>query len=164
MAGEAAITKVKERLLSWLQGNVTGATFELDRAYDRAYGDAELATAQVNIRCARLDFEYRNYGSQMMHTGQFMFDIVTRSMTLQTIDARQAEIAADIVARLGARTETSGTIGELLEFCDPVAMGSPDDEQNLSDHGENTLVCRMVWITPPNDFKTIVSVNGTLIP
>lgn len=164
MAGEAAITKVKERLLSWLQGNVTGAEFELDRPYDTAYGDEELATAQVNIRCSALDFSIRNYDNAMVHTGQFMFDITTRSMTLQTIDARQAEVAAGVVARLGARTEASGTIGELLEFCDPVAMGTGSDDQSLADHGEITLAYRMVWITPLNDFKTIVSVNGTLIP
>lgn len=164
MPGEAAITKVKQRLLTWLQGNVAGASFELDRPFDRAYGDDDLATAQVNIRCARTDYTIRNYDNAMLHDAQFMFDITTRSMTLQTIDERQAEVAADIVARLGARSATAGTIGEVLQFCDPLAMGGADNDMNLADHGENTLAYRIAWVTPYNDFKTIVSVTGALIP
>jgi hypothetical protein len=164
MAGEAALTKVKLRLKAWLDGGAIGATTEIDRAFDNPFGDDELDTPVVNIRCQRVDYNVRGYNGGWQHEAQMMFDIVTRSSTLSTIDDRQGLIAANIVARLAAKDATVGTIGEVLEYCDPVAMGDTSEEGNLSDHGVMTFAWRMTWLTPINDFKTIFAVNGTLIP
>ena len=165
MAGEAALTKIKLRLKSWIDGGAIGATTEIDRAFDDAFGDEELETPVVNIRCQRTDYQLQGYANAWMHEAQMMFDIVTRSSTLSTIDDRQGLIAANIVARLAARDPSqSGTIGECLIICDPVAMGDSSDEGNLSDHGVMTFAWRMVWLTPTNDFKTIIGTSGQTIP
>lgn len=165
MAGEAALTKIKLRVKSWLDGGAIGATTQIDRAFDDAFGDDELATPVVNIRCQRTDYQLQGYSNAWMHEAQFMFDIVTRSSTLSTIDDRQALIAAKIVARLAARDSSqAGTIGECLIFCDPVAMGDSNEEGNLSDHGVMTLAYRMSWLTPTNDFITITGTSGQSIP
>lgn len=161
MAGEAALTKIKLRVKSWLDGGAIGATTEIDRPFDDAFGDEELATPAVNIRCQRTNYDLNGYSNGWMHEAQFMFDIATRSATLSTIDDRQALIAANIVARLAARDPSqSGTIGECLIFCDPVAMGDSSEDGNLSDHGVMTLAYRLVWLTPTNDFITIIGTSG----
>lgn len=165
MAGEAAITKVKIALKSWLEtGAAMGATFEVDRPFDRSFGDDEMAVPIVNIRCQQTEYNIRGYNNGWQHVGDFMFDIITRSSTLQTIDDRQALIAAKIVARLAARTATVGTIGMMLETCDPIAMGDTGDDGNLSDQGVMTFQWRMTYLTPVNDFIQIFAVNGELIP
>lgn len=164
MAGEAALTKIKLRSKSWLDGGAIGATTEIDRPFDNGIGDDELETAIVNIRCQRTNYDLQGYSNAWMHEAQVMFDIITRSSTLSTIDDRQALIAAKIVARFAARDPgQSGTIGECLIFCDPVAMGDNSEEGNLSDHGVMTLAYRMVWLTPTNDFITIIGLSGQTI-
>ncbi len=158
MAGEAAITKVKNTLLTWLTGNIgSGVTITLDRAFDQPYHDEELPT--VNIRCQQTDYDVFGY-SGWLHSAAIMFDVVTRSSTTLTIDKKQAEIAADIVARIAARTSTAGTIGELLQDALPVSMGSSGADMELSDQGETTLQYRMTYLTPINDFRTIAGQNG----
>lgn len=165
MAGEAALTKVKLRVKAWLDGGAIGATTEIDRPFDRTFGDAELETPVINIRCQRTNYDVNGYNNGWMHNAEFMFDIVTRSSTLSTIDDRQGLIAANIVARLAAKDSSiAGSIGELLIFCDPIAMGDTSEEGNLADHGVMTFAWRMAWLTPINDFKSIFGVNGVLIP
>lgn len=164
MAGEAAITKVKTRLKDWLTGEI-GADVDLDRPFNSAYSDEELATPQVNIRFARVDFDLRGYNGGWLHSGSVMFDIVTRSATVQTIDERQAEVIAAIVGRMAEITgDDTGQIGELLQLHEPVAVAQPEDDINLADYGSTTLAYRLIWVTPQNDFKTIVSATGALIP
>lgn len=164
MAGEAALTKIKTRLKAWLDAGNIGATFEVDRPFDISFGDDELETPVVNIRCQRTDYQLDRYQGAWMHEAQFMLDIVTRSSTLSTIDDRQGLVAANIVARLAARNSSqSGTIGECLIFCDPVTMGDSSEEGNLADHGVMTFAWRMVWLTPINDFKTIIGLSGQTI-
>jgi hypothetical protein len=161
MAGEAALTKIKLRVKSWLDGGAIGATTVIDRAFDNAFGDEELETPVVNIRCQRTDYQLERYAGAWMHEAQFMFDIVTRSSALSTIDDRQALVAANIVARLAARDSgQSETIGECLIFCDPVAMGDSSEEGNLSDHGVMTMAYRMAWLTPTDNFITIIGTSG----
>jgi hypothetical protein len=164
MSGEAALTKIKLRTKSWLDGGAIGATTEIDRPFDRSFGDDELETPVVNIRCPRTSYELQGYENAWLHEAQVMFDIVTRSSTLSTIDDRQSLIAANIVARLAARDPSqSGTIGECLIFCDPVAMGDSSEEGNMSDHGVMTLAYRMAWMTPAKDFITINGTSGQTI-
>jgi hypothetical protein len=168
MATKSALNKVKNRLHLWLVAGITDATFELDRPFDAEYDDAELATPHVNIRCARVQYMNGPDGrgdNSWYHQGDFMFDIATRSSTLSTIDFRQSDIAADIVARMAAMTgDDVGEIGELLRDYVPVEMGQPEDNGNLVDYGVNTLAYRLIWVTPRNDFRAISSATGAIIP
>ena len=164
MAGEAAITKVKNALKVWLDGGAIGATTEIDRPFDQSHGDEDLTTPIVNIRCQQTNYNVRGYNNGWQHESIIMFDIITRSSTLLTIDDKQALIAAKIVARLAARDTSPGSIGLMLEFCDPVAMGDTGDDGNLSDQGVMTFQWRMTYLTPINDFIQIFAVTGELIP
>lgn len=161
MAGEAAVNKVMTGLQEWMGGEIgAGVRIDVNRPFDVPYQDNELPA--VNIRVEQIDFDIFNY-SGWLHTAAIMFDTVTRSSTLSTIDAEQAEIQASIVARLAARVATAGTIGELLQTCDPVSAGPPSPEDERADVGESTLAYRMTWLTPQNDFRTIAGHNG-LVP
>lgn len=159
MAGEPAIRKVLERLKAWLDGNVgSDVTVHIDRPFDVPFHDNELPC--VNIRCQRVDFNNSFNYSHTLHDAAIMMDIITRSATLQTIDQKQSEIAADIVARLSARTAAAGTIGEVLQDCLPVAMGAAGDEFDQSDQGESTFAWRMTFLTSNTNFRTIAGHNG----
>lgn len=163
MAGEAAVTKIKIALQAWLTGQI-GADVEIDRPYDRPYGDDTLDTVQVNIRIPSSQFEQDRFNSGLRHIASVMFDITTRSGAVASIDAQQAEVAANIVARLAARTPTPGTIGYLLEKAEPLGFGTEAEDPNLADHGETTFAYRITWFTPTNDIRTIFAFDGTLVP
>lgn len=167
MSGEPAIRKVLERLKVWVDGNVgAGVTVWLDRPFDEPFRDEELPC--LNLRCQRVDFQVGNYSSGMLHEAAIAFDIITRSALVQTIDQKQAEIAADLVARIGAMNAAPGGIGELLSaqnnglLCTPLSMGGQADEFDMADQGVSTFLWRFVFLTPINDFRTIIGQNGTV--
>lgn len=165
MSGEPAIRKVLERLKVWLDGNVgTGVTVWLDRPFDQPFHDEELPC--LNLRCQRTDFQVSNYSAGMLHEAGIACDIITRSAAVQSIDQKQSEIAADLVARIGAMTAAPGQIGELLSaqnnglLCTPLSMGGQSDEYDMADQGQSTFAWRFVFLTPLNDFRTIIGQNG----
>lgn len=167
MSGEPAIRKVLERTKAWLDGNVgTGITVWLDRPFDQPFHDEELPC--LNLRCQRVDMSVAGYSAGMMHEAMIAFDIITRSALVQTIDQKQAEIAADLVARIGTMNAVPGGIGELLSaqnnglLCTPLSMGGQSDEFDMSDQGTSTFIWRFVFLTPLTDFRTIVGQNGTV--
>lgn len=159
MSGEPAVRKVLLGLNSWLDGHLgSGVGLEIDRPFNLAFHDDDFPL--VNIRCPVTSYSNELTYNAWLHEGLISFDVITRSSTLSNIDADQAEIAAKMVERLGARVPTPGTIGELLTKCDPVSMGPDTDENRLVDHGESVFVWRMLWLTPINDFRTIIGANG----
>lgn len=161
MSGEAALTKVKTALEAWLAGNVgTGVNTFIDHPFDQAFRDEDYDL--INIRCPDVSFETLTYNS-WLHTGTFKLDIVCASGVGTTIEAKQQEIAAAIVARVGARVPTAGTLGELVQDCEPVSCGPDSDDSRLADEGEMTFEWRITWLTPINDFRAIVGANG-LVP
>lgn len=158
MSGESAITKIKLRSQAWLDGNVgDGMAIHIDRKADEPFREDELPC--VNLRCTEFRLIERINNADVWDAA-VMFDVLAPSSMLSTIDADQAEAMSDIIARMGARTSTAGTIGELLEFCDPITAGAQQDEMALIDLGVATLAYRMVFRTPPNDFRTIAGHNG----
>ena len=163
MAGEAAVTKIKIALAAWLTGNID-ADVEIDRPFDRPYSDSDLSNTKVNIRIPNVQFDGDRYNSGFRHTGSVMLDITTRSSATGSIDAQQAEVAANIVARIAARIPTVGTLGHLLEDAYALGFGTEAEDPNLADHGETTFAYRMMWITPRDDIRTIVAVTGALVP
>lgn len=161
MAGEPAIRKVLERLRDWLDGHLgAGVALRIDRAFDESWHDDELPA--VNLRCQSVEYSAWNYTGGWLHDAAVMFDIITRSATTQTIDDKQAQIAAAIHARLNdtARGAEPGTFGELVQDCLPVSMSHAQDELNLSDYGENTMTWRITFLTPLDSFTTIAGHNG----
>lgn len=160
MSGESAITKIKTRTQTWLAGNVGALAIHVDRKADNPFREAELPC--VNLRCPEFRIIERIYNADVWEAA-VMFDVMARSSVLSTIDADQAEAMSAIVARMGARTSAAGTIGELLEVCEPLSAGVQQDEFNLSDVGAATLAFRYVFRTPANDFRAIAGHNG-LVP
>lgn len=158
MSGESAITKIKSRTLSWLTGEVgSGVDVHMDRKASEPFREEEMPC--VNIRCQEFRIITRDYSSDTWEAA-VMFDALAPSSVLSTIDADQAEIMSAIIERLAERAATVGTIGELLQICDPLTAGAQQDELNLSDFGVATLAYRMVFLTPRDNFRTIVGHNG----
>lgn len=158
MSGESAITKIKSRCLAWLTGEIgTGIDVHMDRKAGNPFRDEDLPC--VNIRCQEFRIITRDYSADTWEAA-VMFDVLAPSSVLSTIDVDQAEIMSDIIARLAERTSAAGTIGELLEICEPLTAGAQQDELNLSDFGVATLAYRMVFRTPRDDFRTIAGHNG----
>lgn len=160
MAGEASLTKIKERMFTWLDGNIgSGVSLFLDRPFDQPFNESELNA--VNIHFRNVGFVPFGHNS-WQHIADLVFDIATESTTTSTIDEDQAQIAADIVARLSARTSAVGTIGELLQDAVPVSMTTESDDDRLADIGEASFAWRLTWLTPENDFKTVIGHNGNV--
>lgn len=158
MSGEPAIRKVLDRLKTWLEGNVgTGVTVFVDRPYDESFHDADLP--YVNIRCDGTGFEVFNYGT-MLHAASIKFDIAGKETATRNVSEEQAEIAATLNARMWAMTMTAGGIGELLQDKLPVSLGAEQDEFQMSDAGETVFAWRLTWLTPLDDFRTIIGQNG----
>lgn len=164
MSGEPAITKVKDRLLDWLDGEIgLGVTIGKDRPFNRALQDDELP--YVGIRIPRVE-RRQGYPSFniVTHEALVMFDITVPSADALSIDEQQAEIEAKIAARLAAMAPTSGTIGELLQICEPSQVGPHEEDLMLSDFGQTTSAWRMQFITPVGDFRTIHGTTGVIVP
>ena len=160
MSGEPAIRKVLDRLKDWLDGNVgTGVTVFLDRSYDEPFHDEDLP--YVNIRCQRTAMSVFDYGT-MLHEAAIKFDIVSGASSTRNIDQLQAEIMADINARMWAMDATAGTIGELLQDKLPLSVGPEQDEFELSDAGEAVFAWSVTFLTPLADFRTINGANGSV--
>jgi hypothetical protein len=156
MSGEPAVRKVLDRLKTWLDGNLgTGVTLLLDER------DAQHAPdlPYVSIVCDRTTFRVFNYGS-MLHEATIKFGIVTDEEGATNINEAQAEIAASIVARLSATTYAAGTLGELLQDKLPLSMGSEQDEFDLADAGGIFFTWSLTWLTPIDDFRTIIGAAG----
>lgn len=164
MSGEAAITKVKSRLADWLDGEIgAGVTVGIDRPFDQALRDEDLP--YVGVRVARVARQQgRPSHNATQHDIFVMFDIVAPSSATASIDEAQAEIEAAIVDRLGAMAPTSGTIGELIQLCEPVEIGPREEEFRLSDFGETVSAWRMVFLTPNGDFRSIFGTTGVVVP
>ncbi len=161
MSGEAALTKVKDRTVAWLDGNVSGVSIVKDRPIDKPFRDSDLPV--IHLRITQVQITSARNPTGDFHDAAVMFDILAPSILMGSIDDRQAEIMADIVARLGAIDATPGTLGELLEICEPTIAASREDEMAmLSDFGVTTLAYRMGWRCPHNDFRTIAGHNGTV--
>ena len=164
MSGEAALTKIKLRAKAWLTGQIlSGVAIHIDRALDQPFQEAE--TPCVNLRIPFTQYSIQGYSSGHMHDAAIHFDLLSASMASATIDESQAEMAADIAARMGNLDAVPGNLGELLQAgsCEPISSGVQNDDFNLSDIGVVTLAYRLVWITPINDFRTIAGQNG-LVP
>lgn len=158
MSGEPAIRKVLERLETWLTSNVgAGVNVHLDRPFDQSFRDEDLP--YVNIRCDRTTFSVFNYGS-MLHEAVVKFDIVSGAASSANINQSQAEIAAALTTRMWAMAPTSGTIGDLLQDKLPVSMGPEQDSFEMSDAGEATFTWALTYVTPLDDFRTILGASG----
>lgn len=158
MSGESAITKIKSRTFDWLEDEIgAGVTLYIDRKAGKPFRDEDLPC--VNIRCQEFRLNARDYNSDTWEVG-LMFDVLAPSSVLSTIDEDQAEIMSAIIDRMAERNSTAGTIGELLEICEPLSAGAQQDELNLSDFGVATLAYRMVFRTPRDNFRTIAGHNG----
>lgn len=167
MAGEAALTKFKWRLLDWLDGQIgAGVAVFIDRPFDQPFRDEDLDC--VNIRVPQVDFMPHSYSQGMQHDLTVAFDIIVASSPTQSISESQAEIAAAIVDRLADMDGTSGSLGELLTsqntglLATPVSLGQQQDDMGLSDHGENVFAWRFSYLTPIGDFRTIVGQSGLI--
>ena len=159
MAGEPAIRKVLDRLHSWLDGQLgSGVALLLDRRDPLHDEDLNY----VILRCDHTAFSVFDYGS-MKHEASIKFDIVTAETSTTTINEVQAEIAAKIVTRMWAMAPTAGTIGELLQDKLPLSMGADQNEFDLTDAGETTFSWAVTWLTPIDDFRTIIGAAG-LVP
>lgn len=160
MANEPAITKVKAALYDWLLGNLgTDISVFVDHPFDKPFRDDDYDL--VNIRCPSVAFETLTYNT-WLHTAQFKFDIICVSGIGVSIEAKQQEIAASIVSRIGARVSTAGTFGEMVQDCIPQSCGPDSDESRLSDEGETTFEWSITFLTPLNDFRAIAGANGTV--
>ena len=159
MSGEPAIRKVLDRLHTWLNGQLgTGVTLLLDQR-DALHDEA---LPYVTIRCERTTFSVHNHGN-MLHEAMIKFGIVTKEAGATNIDEAQAEIAAKITTRLFSTTFVSGTLGEVLQDKLPLSMGPESDEMDLADAGEMTFAWAFSWLTPIDDFRTIIGASG-LVP
>lgn len=158
MSGESAITKIKSRCAAWLEDEIgAGVTIYLDRKASAPF--REEAMPCVNIRCQEFRLNARDMSADVWEVAM-MFDVIAPSSILSTIDEDQAEIMSAIIERFAERDATAGTIGELLEFCEPLSAGAQQDELNLSDFGVATLAYRMVFRTPRDNFRAIAGHNG----
>lgn len=162
MAGEASETKIKNALSAWLTGHI-GADLEIDRPYDRSFGDDDLATSKVNIRIPTVDYERAHIQNGLRNIATVAFDITARSPATGSIDAVQAEIKASILARIMAKTPTPGTLGYLIDDT-LFPLGALAEQENLADHGGMTFAYRIAWLTPVNDIRTIIAIDGTPVP
>jgi len=165
MAGEAALTKFKWRLLDWLEGQIgAGVAVFIDRPFDQPFRDDDLHC--VNIRVPNVEFQPHSYSQGMLHDLTVAFDIIVASSVTQSLSDAQAEISAAIVDRLAAMDGSSGALGELLTaqnnglLATPVSMGQQQDEMGLSDHGEAIFAWRFAYLTPLGDFRTIIGQSG----
>lgn len=157
MSGESAITKIKTRTQAWLTGRIGALVIHVDRRADDPFRDDELPC--VNLRCPQFQIIERAYNADVWEAAM-VFDVLAVSSMASTIDADQAEAVSAIIERMGARTPTAGTIGELIEICEPLTVAAMQDEMNLTDLGAATLAFRMVFRTPANDFRTIAGASG----
>lgn len=156
MSGEPAVRKVLDRLHTWLDSQLgTGVTLLLDER--DAQHDVDVP--YVTIVCGGVRYSVHNHGN-MLHEATIKFGIVTEEDGSTNVNEMQAEIAAKITARLFATTPTAGTLGELLQDKLPVSMGPEQDEFDLADAGGVFFTWSFTWLTPIDDFRTIIGASG----
>lgn len=156
MAGEPALEKVLTALRSTLGSaeQFDGATIEIDRPSDKAYGRGELPA--INPRHISTSFSSPTYG-ETLHSAEVDLDYAVETKAAATIGKRLREMEADLIAVLFANR----TLGGLVQDIQP--QDSSGGEEQESDTGLRTLTVHILFLTPVGDHRTLVGANG-LIP
>lgn len=155
-----ALDKVLTALQAVMAAAFPAATVEIDRPVDEDFGNVEIANGAVNIVHQGTVFDNNGAYDQgaTKHTASVDLDLLRAVSASATSAALLREMEADAVAALWANRILSGLAQDVRW---PSASGCDGVYANVAGR---TLKLEIDFLTPVGDHRTVIGVDGTLIP
>lgn len=152
MAGEPSIVKVTEAIATLLEG-MTDVNVFPDRSDSEPIQESERPA--VALRFTRIEFQPTGSQSEIRHAATLDMDFYEVEPTEARISTKLSRMMAEANVLIAA-DRTIGGLVESFELREATA-----ELDFVPDYGCATLTAELTWLTPRNDFTTILGASGT---
>ena len=151
MAGEPSIVKVTDALATLFAG-MSGVNIFPDRSDSEPIDESERPA--VAFRFTRVEFQPTGGQSEIRHAATLDMDFYELEPTEGRISTKMSRMIAAANTLIAADRTVGGRV-ESFELREATA-----ELDYVPDYGCATLTCDLTWLTPRNDFTTILGASG----